>query len=65
MGPFFFFFLAAPVTFWILVLPSRTEPVPSAVDTGMLNTGPPEKSPNVTLHSNDPMGKSDTSTIER
>ena len=65
MCPLFFFFWLHLVTFWILVLPSRTEPVPSAVDTGMLNTGPPEKSPNVTLHSNDLTGKSGTSTIER
>ena len=32
----FFFFWLHLVAFWILVLPSRTEPVPSAVETGML-----------------------------
>ena len=35
MCPFFFWLHL--VAFWILVLPSRTEPVPSAVETGMLN----------------------------
>ena len=33
------------MAFWILVLPSRTEPVPSAVETGMLNNWTTREAP--------------------